>query len=386
MGLITYLERVRVSNWVRSALLIAAVTPFVAIGHPGAPASASAGQVEVTASDATPSGAFGASVAISGSSVAIGAPSQTQSGAVYIFKRTHGGAWQQSAEVTPPDGQTDDAFGASVSFVGKTLVVGAPRHASSSGTVYIFGLSHGRWTLVQELSPTNPRPGLSTFGFSVSLSGKNLAIGRQGGSGDAYIFTHDHGRWLQAVELTVSPYDTSFGNAVALSGSTLAVSGNLDGNQYLFGRASSSWTQSSVLGLGDSDSPQGIALAGTTLVIGVPYPDSTHGVVDVEVANGSTWTHQQTLVAPDAATEDEFGYSVALSGSLVLVGARGQDSFNGAAYMFERLGTQWSELHEFSDVGGNAVAIVQKGRGHFLAVVGDPATNSAAGSAWIISG
>ena len=52
------------------------------------------------------------------------------------------------------------------------------------------------------------------------------------------------------------------------------------------------------------------------------------------------------LVASDAAANDEFGYSVSISGDYKIVGAFGNDdvgSNSGSAYIFVRSGTSWSQ-------------------------------------------
>lgn len=50
---------------------------------------------------------------------------------------------------------------------------------------------------------------------------------------------------------------------------------------------------------------------------------------------GGVWLERAKLVPSDGAANDEFGWSVALDGSTVLVGARGDDEARGSAYVSE---------------------------------------------------
>ena len=88
-----------------------------------------------------------------------------------------------------------------------------------------------------------------------------------------------------------------------------------------------------------------VAVDGDTLVVGAPFeenePDA--GAAYVFVRSGSSWTQQALLKADNAATLDRFGTSVAISGETVAVGATGRSLDAGAAYVFVRSGTSWSQ-------------------------------------------
>lgn len=111
-----------------------------------------------------------------------------------------------------------------------------------------------------------------------------------------------------------------------------------------------------------------VALSGDTAVIGAPNDDGAAGAAYVFVRNGTGWTQQQKLVASDAAGLQAFGTSVAIAGDTVLVGARFDDNASGsdagAAYVFVRSGGVWTEQQKLlgSDTGafdelGAAVAL-----------------------------
>ena len=71
------------------------------------------------------------------------------------------------------------------------------------------------------------------------------------------------------------------------------------------------------------------------------------GSAYVFVRDGLGWALEAVLAAEDGEATDAFGSSVSLSGDRALVGASSEDSFgrtgNGAAYVFVRSGTTWSQ-------------------------------------------
>lgn len=92
---------------------------------------------------------------------------------------------------------------------------------------------------------------------------------------------------------------------------------------------------------------------GTRALVGA-YRDPAGGVnagsAGVFLRTGSTWAHEAKLFAPDRAVGDEFGYSVALSadGSRALIGVRGDGTVSptvgaGSARVFVRTGTSWAQ-------------------------------------------
>jgi len=192
-----------------------------------------------------------------------------------------------------------------------------------------------------------------SFGSSVALSGDgNTAligaptktVNGQQGAGAAYVFVRPSGgtTWTQQQELTASDTATSdyFGFSVALSG---------DGNTALI------------------DAP-------IKTVNGQTYAGAAY--VFVRPSGGTTWTQQQELTAPDAATSDHFGISVAMSGdgNTVLIRASNEivngQPFAGAAYVFVRPsgGTAWTQQQELTasdaaryDFFGTSVALSDDG-------------------------
>jgi hypothetical protein len=135
--------------------------------------------------------------------------------------------------------------------------------------------------------------------------------------------------------------------------------------------------QASVSGASGAFFGYAVAVDGDTAVVGAIDDNATKGAAYVYVRSGTAWTLQQTLQASDGAALDEFGYSVALSGDRLLVGAAGKASGQGYVYAFARTGSTWSQLGEFTSGDG----ATDDGFGTALAVRGTAALVGASGKA-----
>jgi hypothetical protein len=171
-----------------------------------------------------------------------------------------------------------------------------------------------------------------------------------------------------------------FGNAVSLSsdGSTALVGSTLNtigantnqGSAYVFIRSGNTWTQQTKLtdAIDGADSDyfgHSVALSndGNTALIGIPNDDisfrTNQGSALVFTRSGSTWTQQADLSEGSGLTDDNFGWSVALSGdgNTALIGVPGEDiAFNGqgGAIIFTRSGSTWSIGSTLYDSAGGA--------------------------------
>lgn len=277
---------------------------------------------------------FGASVALSDGKLAVGVPDESgvasQSGAVYVFERS-GTTWPQKAYIKAPNPHASDHFGASVALSGETLAVGATGESSaatgiggdqmdtsagSAGAVYVFKEIAGTWPLQAYIKASNTGPG-DVFGASVSVSGDELAVGAPGeasvavgvngaqgdnsaaGAGATYVFVRNASVWAQQAYLKASNTRVNgrFGSSVALVGDTVAVSAPGD--------------SSASKGL-NGDQADGAA--------------SDAGAVYVFTRNGTTWSQQAFVKASNTDAGDRFGRAVALTADTLAVGASGEAS------------------------------------------------------------
>ncbi len=419
-------------------------------------------QAYVKASNADAADKFGVSVAISGDTVVVGATEEDSNqltitngttastdnsipnaGAAYVFKRT-GLTWAQEAYLKAPNLDTTDNFGISVAISGDTVVIGAfgedsnqttitngttassSNSAVGSGAAYVFKRSGADW--VQEAYLKAPNPELNdNFGSSVAISGDTIVVGAVGedsnqttinngsgitdndtapGSGAAYVFKRDGFTWVYEAYLKApnSQSDDTFGNAVAISGSTIIVAASgEDSNQttitnsttassdnsvdgsgaaYIFKRTGTLWAQQAYLKASNAETVDifgtSVAISGDSVVVGAASEDSNQttitngsaassdnsasssGAAYVFKRTGTTWAQEAFLKAPNAEALDYFGSSVAISGDSIVVGAMGEASnqtsitngsgassdnsvtSSGAVYVFKRTGTTWA--------------------------------------------
>ena len=139
-----------------------------------------AGQ-QLTASDGVASDSFGHSVDIDGDRIIVGAlghdQNGAQSGTAYVFTN-NGGTWT-SVEVLAADGLAGDSFGGSVAVSGDTIAIGAPGDDgtdSDSGIVYVYTYDGSSW--IEEATLTAEAPVLGgRFGSSVALEEDTLVMG-----------------------------------------------------------------------------------------------------------------------------------------------------------------------------------------------------------------
>jgi hypothetical protein len=353
---------------------------------------------ELTAPGGQPGDSFGTSVAVSGSTAVVGAPDALSgSGAAYVFVR-NGKKWSEQAELTA-SGEAGAAFGTAVAMTGSQIVVGAPDEGATAGAVYVFTGSGATWTQQAELTASN-QASADYFGYSVAISGSTVAVGAFGqdaSTGAAYVFDFAHGQWSQQADLVASDAAPSaaFGYSVAVSSKTLLVgaygSNSGTGAAYVFMRSGTVWSQQAELTASDGtpggDFGNSVAVAGSTAVVGADLESSSAGTAYVFVQSGDLWSQQAELVAGDAAPGDEFGASVAVAGSSIVVGADGTSSSAGAAYVFNGAGTAWPQLAELSASDGAAfdgfgTAVAQSGT---TRLIGAPGHNSETGAAYVFT-
>jgi hypothetical protein len=268
------------------------------------------GQVQkLTASDAQDSDQFGMSVAISDDTAVVGASYEdgagSARGAAYVYMRNSGGAnnWGQLKKLTASDAENTDYFGASVAISGDTVVVGARLEdgaGSDRGAAYIYARNSGgaeQWGQIKKLVASDAE-NTDFFGASVAISGDTIVVGAsyEDGAGSsrgaAYVFARNSGaadNWGQVQKLTAADAENNdrFGNSVAISGDTVVVgapyedsAGSNRGAAYVFARNSGgadAWGQVGKLTASDAqDSDQfgdSVAISDGTLVVGAPYED-----------------------------------------------------------------------------------------------------------------
>ena len=339
-------------------------------------------------------GESSAATTIGGNQADVSAP---LAGAVYVFRRA-AGTWKQEAYLKPSNNRAGAAFGVSVALQGDTLAVGALYESSNgsgpantgapnAGAVYVFKRTGTTWAQQAYLKASNARAG-AEFGTSVSLSGETLAVGAESesssatgvggnqadasaaGAGAAYVFTRSGAIWTQQAYLKASNSRAAalFGNGISLSGDTLAVGSlhessnarGVGGDQsdtsvpgagaaYVFTRTGTVWLQQAYVKASNTLGSEnltggfgiGISVSGDTLAVsqfiepskakGVngDQADTTapnSGAAYVFTRTGTVWSQQAYLKASNTRSLALFGCSIALSGDDLVVGSQNESS------------------------------------------------------------
>ncbi len=320
---------------------------------------------------------------IHGSDLSATNVSAVKSGSVYVFVRD-GTTWTHQAYLKAPNNSITSRarFGESIAIEGDTIVVGAKDEGSASTTI-ING---------DDLSSTT-----ATTNDSTNFNGA------------AYVFTRDGTTWTHQAYLKAPNHSNSdyFGKSVAISDDTIVVGAYGEGSSttsiingsdlsasdetladagaaYVFIRSGTTWSHQAYLKAPNTSANDkfglSVAIDGDTAVAGAMEERSSttaiingadlsstddgggsNGAAYVFVRNGTTWTHQAYLKAPNNSNTDRFGRLVAISGDTIVTGSLGEDSSttsiilgsdltatndalsgSGAAYIFVRNGATWS--------------------------------------------
>ncbi len=299
---------------------------------------------------------FGYAVGISGDTIVVGARFTDEfgvnSGSAYVFARNQGGAdqWGFVKKLLATGGAGNDQFGSAVSISGNVISVGAPfadAPASDSGAAFVFIQNQGGsnfWGQVKKLVSTDPA-GSDHFGYSVAADGTNVLVGSpqadfvgRSDAGAAYLFSRNQDgaeQWGFVKKLASADglAADNFGNAVAISGETIAVGAPL----------------ADITTLGDA---------------GAAY------VFSQNQGGSNVWGQLRKLTAPVPAISDRFGLALALSVNKLVVGAPltdGSSADFGAAYLFAQHqggSNTWGQVDKFlpaavgfSDNFGCSVAV-----------------------------
>ena len=287
---------------------------------------------------------FGNSVSVDSGIAVVGAPNtdvltpvaKGNVGTAYVYTRNSDDLyanWTKRATLTASDRDANDRFGWAVAVEGDTIVVGAEGETNNRGAAYVLVKPAGNWATDTESAKLTAPDGATddAFGSTVAVDGDFIVVGARGDddvasqSGSVYVFTKPNttdgwGDWdglsstakdALTAKLTASDaaMNDRLGWSVAVDGDTVLAGAYLEddkgansGSVYLFTKPSGAW---------------------------------------------ATATETVKLTAPDGAAGDEFGYSVAAGGGTAIVGAPGDESETGAAYVFSI--PQWTDISVSDD-------------------------------------
>ena len=313
---------------------------------------------------------FGKAVAISGTRVVVGANKDdtgvSNSGSAYVYDVASDTPALPTTILNNPTPSANDEYGISVSISGMRLVVGAygdDTGFTDSGCAYVYNL--GSATPAVPLTVNNPTPAANDqFGLSVSISGLRWIIGARGNNSGEWVYGS---AYVYDLNGTVSPFLTTilnnptpavgdqFGFSVAIAGTQVIVGAHQDdtgasdaGSAYLYSLTSPSPTiPLSTLNYpapsANDNFGNSVAISGTKMVVGASEEDTgaeNSGAVYVyDLSGPSPLTPVATLMNPTPYRNDHFGIAVAISGTRIIVGAYGDNTAgwiqSGSAYVYD---------------------------------------------------
>jgi hypothetical protein len=311
---------------------------------------------ELVGSDTTAGNEFGAAVAISGNTIIVGAPGHGPgttflddtyigAGRAYLFRKSAAG-WHQTAELTT-SGLQGSASGCSVAISGATAMVGAYSGA------YVFQQSATGWHQTATLEPTSYGQGC----YSAAVSGSTIVVGPVTIRLPTFqytiiiaVFSHSATGWHQTAQLPVLRHCVTVaegdcigwfpGSSLAMSGKTVVVGApgdtmgftqpngrrktlGLPGRTYIFASGPSGWRQAADLTGSAYHFGWSVAVSGNLTVVGMPGTPGTSstGRAYVFASGPSGWRMVAKLVGSPTVAGDYSASSVAISGGTVVVGA-----------------------------------------------------------------
>lgn len=335
--------------------------------HIGSPALAA----KLLASDGAADDWFGDDVALDGDIAVVGAyrddHAGLDSGSAYVFERS-GGTWTETAKLTVPSPNGGEYFGNAVAVDGEVIVVSA----RGTGSAHVFERVAGAWVKTAQLTASDGSSGAG-IGSDIALDQDVIVVGAAGddhagaSSGSAYVFERSGGTWSETAKLTASdpaPHDlfgasVSVSDGIALIGAYSKDERALDsGVAYVFESVAGSWSQTAKLAPSDgarlNNFGYSVAVRGSIALVGAHYDDdagSTAGSVYVYEATGAGWSQTAKLVASNPTPGAQFGDDVALYDDVAVISAPHEDLvpgpsgylFAGAVYLFERDGGTWTQ-------------------------------------------
>ncbi len=297
-------------------------------------------------------------------------------GAAWIYTR-NGGLWTQQGNKlvgTGAIGASQQGWSVSMSADGNTALVGGYQDNSGAGAVWAYTRSNGVWSQQGAKLAGTGAIGAANQGNRVSLSadGNTAIVGApfdNGRFGAAWIFNRTEGVWTQqgnklvgtgGVDPPFSAFVNGFnqGSSVALSadGNTAAVGGSADngiGAVWIYTRTIGSWSQqgnklAATGTVGSSAMGFSVALSanGNTLISGGIGDNSSAGAAWVFTRTGSVWTQQgnKLIGTGTSSTNAQQGQSVNISadGNTAIVSGH-SDGRIGSFWVYVRNGSTWTQ-------------------------------------------
>ena len=339
-------------------------------------------------------------------------------GAVWVFTRNAGAWTQQGPKLVDPDAQfSEQGWSVALSADGNTAIVGADTDDLGAGAAFVWTRSGGHWARQGPKLVGSGAAGLALQGYSVALSadGNTAIVGGvfdNSQHGAAWIWKRTNTTWSQQGNKLVGSGgigSSEQGWSVALSadGNTALVGGYADdgtkGATWVWTRnvGTGVWSQqgaklfaSNAVGIAAQGSAVSLSADGNTAAIGGYNENFGIGAIWIWKRTSGVWSQQgPKLVGTGGIGVSQQGASVGISddGTIAIVGGPGDDVGKGAAWVWKRSGTVWTQQGGKlvgTGAGGaasQAFSVSLSGDGK-TALVGGFSDDSNNGAAWVFAG
>ncbi len=354
---------------------------------------------KLPATDTDAGDAFGQSLALKGWAMVAGMPGDwlsysvdrpgPRAGSVRVFTWP-GLFWEDSPhafKMRPPDPSDALVTGIVLSADGDTAVLATNRRSEDGPErqgAYVYVRASGQWSTADPVRISFPEgESYRVVSIAVSENGDTIAVAAIGSTptvdrrtpnpSAVFAFTRPAGGWSETPPAAKLAFPSEhlglfFKSPIAVSGDTIVVGASEDDNEngknagaaFAFTRADDGWSEAVTAvkltapgGLAWARFGYAVDVSGNQIVIGAPGDDNLNGrdagAAYVFTRGNDGWGSQYSsakLVVPDGLRGESFGYSVAIAGDTVVVGAprRGQYwGAEGAAYVFNRPGGGWRQ-------------------------------------------
>lgn len=294
-------------------------------------------------------------------------------------------------------------WSSAMSADGNTAIVGAPFDDAGGGAAWIYTRTGNTWSQQGVKLVGNDSSGIPYQGWSVALSadGNTALVGGPYDSneiGAAWVFTRSGNTWSQQGNKLVGTGNVvgsvyqGFSVALSADGNTALLGGPYDnsftGALWIFKRTGTTWAQqgakltaSDIVGFASLGSSVSLSADGLTAVAGGFYDNSNIGATWVFISNGTTWSQQGAKLVGTGTTGSTVfqGYSVAVSanGNTAIVGGLNDNNGAGAAWVFTRSGSTWSQQGSKIIASGGVGSAINLGNSVALSADGNTALISA---------
>ncbi|MCI0362397.1 MAG: hypothetical protein L0219_00855 [Phycisphaerales bacterium] len=326
--------------------------------------------IKLVAFDSVAGDLYGTAVAISGDVAIVGSPNAdlagaANAGAAYIYRWS--GTWNFEAKISASDFAAGDSFGSAVAVDGDWVIVGAPNAptgTSTAGAAYMFFFDGISWTQQHKHVMSAPTT-TSRLGASVAIDGDTVIAGAPGhisSRGAAVVFRRSgvdvSSTWTQEAELTAfdAASNDEFGRSVSVHGDIAVAGARLDddilansGSAYIFRRSGSLWSLEAKVtnpnAIGNEQFGTSVAVSAQTVMVGALNGFSFVGSFHMFHFDAGIWKENPfgaNSAAFDNCLNDQVGFSIAIDGTLAIVGALNDEPYGssctlntGAANVFD---------------------------------------------------